>query len=130
MDLEQLICSICLAAQENPMQLERCVHSFCTDCISQWLDIKNNCPLCLDLIGNTQYNKLLIKPHEEVEFDTGALVFETELKSIDETMKNLDKRINTKHQESKNMKSHFLKSSLNYISDQMLVAKNYYSCLE
>jgi len=45
-------------------------------------------------------------------------------------MKNLEKRINTKHQESKNLKSHFPKSSLNYVSGQILVAHNYYSCLE
>jgi len=45
-------------------------------------------------------------------------------------MKNLEKRISTKHQESKNLKCHFPKSSLNYVSDQLLIAKNYYSCLE
>jgi hypothetical protein len=130
MNFEQLICSICLAAQENPLKLEHCIHSFCTGCISQWLDIKNNCPLCLNLIGNIQYNKLLIQPPEEVEFDSGSLIFEHEIKSIDETMKNLEKRINIKHQESKNLKSHFPKSSLNYVSDQILVARNYYSLLE
>ncbi len=130
MNIEHLICSICLAAQQNPFKLEQCVHSFCTDCISQWLDIKNNCPLCLNLIGNTQYNNLLNQPPEDVEFDSGALIFEHEIKSIDETMKNLEKRINTKHLESKNLKSHFPKSSLSYVSNQMLVARNYYSLLE
>jgi hypothetical protein len=84
----------------------------------------------MNLIGNTQYNKLLIKAPEEVEFDTGALVFENELKSIDDTMKNLERRISKKEQESKNLKCNFPRSSLCYISDQMLVARNYYSCLE
>jgi hypothetical protein len=45
-------------------------------------------------------------------------------------MKNLEKRINNKWQESKNLKSHFPKSSLNYVEDEMLLAKNYYSMLE
>jgi len=38
-------CIICLNALSDPKTLE-CRHSFCRDCINQWLSVANNCPTC------------------------------------------------------------------------------------
>jgi hypothetical protein len=39
-------CAICLTAISDPTTLVACTHSFCYECISQWLRKSNKCPLC------------------------------------------------------------------------------------
>ena len=41
----ELICSICAAVLENPVELP-CRHVFCSQCISRWLDTNHSCPNC------------------------------------------------------------------------------------
>ena len=43
--IDHLICSICMDVLENPKQAP-CQHSFCNDCIREWLDSGNHtCPV-------------------------------------------------------------------------------------
>ena len=39
-------CSICLSQMKVPTYNNKCVHLFCANCISHWLKLSNNCPLC------------------------------------------------------------------------------------
>ena len=43
------ICPICLIKYEHPYDIVsvlKCGHIFHTDCVANWLNQKNNCPLC------------------------------------------------------------------------------------
>jgi len=40
-----MICSICLNKLNNPRLLP-CMHKFHPQCIQQWIEIDNSCPLC------------------------------------------------------------------------------------
>lgn len=42
---EDETCSICLESKTNPCFID-CAHSFCKSCITKWLRIKLECPLC------------------------------------------------------------------------------------
>ena len=39
-------CSICLTDLEDRIKILRCDHSYHTECIDQWLNIKDICPIC------------------------------------------------------------------------------------
>ena len=44
-------CAICMETQTNPCSVskegtEPCDHTFCSQCIEQWTQIKSTCPLC------------------------------------------------------------------------------------
>ena len=43
------ICSICLNNFNNKIST-KCKHSFCKDCIMDWISINNNCPMCRNII--------------------------------------------------------------------------------
>tara|TARA_Y100000389_G_C17374356_1_gene470815 strand:+ start:612 stop:986 length:375 start_codon:yes stop_codon:yes gene_type:complete len=44
------ICVICTDnLNENALSLP-CAHTFCTDCINQWLKIKPECPICKERV--------------------------------------------------------------------------------
>ncbi|XP_037050573.1 E3 ubiquitin-protein ligase NRDP1-like [Bradysia coprophila] len=42
---EEFICTICTLVLENPVQ-SSCEHTFCNQCITDWLAIENTCPVC------------------------------------------------------------------------------------
>ncbi|XP_037029517.1 uncharacterized protein LOC119069542 [Bradysia coprophila] len=42
---DQCICVICTSVMNNPMRSEKCEHTFCKNCIVQWLAINKTCPL-------------------------------------------------------------------------------------
>lgn len=42
---KQTMCVICTGEITNPKFLT-CFHSFCRECIDNWLKIKKNCPTC------------------------------------------------------------------------------------
>lgn len=39
-------CTICLEEVERPGTIDPCGHTFCYDCINEWLVRRNQCPLC------------------------------------------------------------------------------------
>lgn len=43
-------CSICLD-DNKPVQKTQCAHTFCTNCISTWLNINRTCPMCREKIN-------------------------------------------------------------------------------
>lgn len=57
---EQEKCSICLSPlnknKKQIIHLEKCLHSFHSDCIYKWFDKKNTCPCC----RTTQNRKRLL----------------------------------------------------------------------
>jgi len=42
---EELICPICSAVLEDPRLAPECEHAFCADCIVQWLNRQQTCPV-------------------------------------------------------------------------------------
>ena len=43
---EELICSVCNGVLEDPVQAQSCEHSFCSNCILEWLKEQASCPIC------------------------------------------------------------------------------------
>lgn len=39
-------CAICLTLMEDLTMLSDCLHTFCFNCIIEWLKMKPECPLC------------------------------------------------------------------------------------
>lgn len=52
------ICSICLDPITNEKRCiaKYCMHQFCHDCLQQWLNNNNSCPLCKVQIQSVMYN--------------------------------------------------------------------------
>lgn len=44
-EIESEECSICKDSFKNPISLP-CDHIFCDECISEWFEKENTCPLC------------------------------------------------------------------------------------
>uniref|UniRef100_A0AC35U5M2 RING-type domain-containing protein n=1 Tax=Rhabditophanes sp. KR3021 TaxID=114890 RepID=A0AC35U5M2_9BILA len=44
-------CGICFVGYNSPVELA-CGHIFCKECIATWLDKKDTCPLCRDIVAN------------------------------------------------------------------------------
>ncbi len=42
---EELICPICSAVLEDPLQAPECEHAFCAECINEWLKRQRTCPV-------------------------------------------------------------------------------------
>lgn len=49
-------CCICL--EEKTLIETKCKHKFCNNCITDWTNKKNNCPLCRKSINQMNINKL------------------------------------------------------------------------
>ncbi|RWS20145.1 E3 ubiquitin-protein ligase Topors-like isoform X2 [Leptotrombidium deliense] len=49
-------CSICYATITNKAVTDPCEHSFCFDCIRQWMRHNNQCPLCRQICEQVKYN--------------------------------------------------------------------------
>lgn len=73
-------CIICLGVLENPETLPCCSKTFCGDCLSNWINIRNICPHCITPIGDCYKNQLSIICTEE--FDNGCLMLETEIADV------------------------------------------------
>ena len=56
-------CMICLDKINNPSKVNTCGHIFCKDCIDQWTEVSNSCPLCKKefkkIIYYTNDNKII-----------------------------------------------------------------------
>jgi hypothetical protein len=57
-------CPICLDDCTEPKQLDKCSHTFCTDCIDHYFqDVKPQCPCCFTIYGEIRgANKHLSYP--------------------------------------------------------------------
>ncbi|KAI9494876.1 hypothetical protein BDB00DRAFT_816184 [Zychaea mexicana] len=54
--LRKPTCSICIQPYIRRTFLQPCYHSFCFQCIRQWINIVPNCPLCKQLVDSLVYN--------------------------------------------------------------------------
>ncbi|KAL0221679.1 hypothetical protein RCL1_001533 [Eukaryota sp. TZLM3-RCL] len=45
-DLNSLLCSICCAIFRDPEIVSECGHSFCEECLHEWLNVSQICPTC------------------------------------------------------------------------------------
>jgi Ring finger domain len=45
-NIDENNCSICLLEVEEKVFTDRCIHSFCRNCLVQWSKIKKECPIC------------------------------------------------------------------------------------
>ena len=56
-------CMICLDKINNPSKVNTCGHIFCKECIDQWTEVSNSCPLCKKefkkIIYYTEDNKII-----------------------------------------------------------------------
>ena len=75
------MCSICLNEMTNKMTL-KCNHSFCKECIFEWLESKCSCPLC---------RNETIKQEIMIEND---LMTKTEWKKTEDDYKRMVSRLN------------------------------------
>ena len=48
-------CCICL--EEKILMETKCKHKFCNNCITEWTNKNNNCPLCRESINQKNINK-------------------------------------------------------------------------
>lgn len=47
-------CPVCFNSHDKTVTLKKCNHSFCEDCIKNWLkNHKNTCPICRDIVNNS-----------------------------------------------------------------------------
>lgn len=53
---ENIDCSICLQAINNASFVDICLHKFCYECLFQWSQEKNDCPLCKEKFQNIIHN--------------------------------------------------------------------------
>ncbi|XP_022102669.1 E3 ubiquitin-protein ligase NRDP1-like [Acanthaster planci] len=51
---EELICPICSAVLEDPVQAPECEHAFCSVCIHEWLSRQRTCPVDRNPISSQQ----------------------------------------------------------------------------
>ncbi|KAJ6220674.1 hypothetical protein RDWZM_006486 [Blomia tropicalis] len=56
-DSESNRCPICLETIERRATAYDCGHQFCYDCISQWMQQRNRCPLCRQVVRNIRYTE-------------------------------------------------------------------------
>ena len=75
-------CSICLNNENNNfISLTTCMHSFCKECITEWIRSgKTTCPNCRSIITITDYNNCNIKYRCDVlqEFISNAIEYNSE----------------------------------------------------
>ena len=54
-------CSICLNKATNQITLTNCKHTFCTDCITNWIIKNPSCPNCRTSITNAEQKNFLVE---------------------------------------------------------------------
>ena len=50
----ELMCSICVQVLQDPIQIRKCEHYFCKNCIDEWWKHKHACPVCRNRIPSVQ----------------------------------------------------------------------------
>jgi len=65
---KNLQCSICLCYIKNAVTVSCCATTYCTTCITNWINHNNNCPMCRKKIScaNVENNKAMQKIVNEV----------------------------------------------------------------
>ncbi|KAF4662915.1 hypothetical protein FOL47_006004 [Perkinsus chesapeaki] len=53
----ELECAICHEVMYKPVSVTPCMHTFCSSCLSVWLEKHGTCPLCRLAIGDAQLNR-------------------------------------------------------------------------
>ena len=73
---EELLCPICHAVLQDPLQIRSCEHAFCADCINEWLARSQSCPIDRSPIGELEDE--LISPPRILRNLLGRLEIECE----------------------------------------------------
>jgi hypothetical protein len=68
------LCSICLEENDKNVYCLDCKHNFHAECIFQWLETQNTCPLCrskviMDFVNEFIFDNL---PIIDISFDTSS----------------------------------------------------------
>ena len=110
-------CIICLGELENPETLPCCRKTFCGNCLSNWVNVRNCCPLCITPIGKEHKNELSNVCTEE--FDNGCLILESEMANVIQRYSHLQALLYAKKEASSNHKNLFPRSRLEYAEREM-----------
>lgn len=82
-------CSICLDKPKEPF-VSHCGHSFCNNCILQWIMCHDECPLCRGTISAPSRNKIEYEEDDDVPnsyqfyLDNYLSISSSELQIVDE----------------------------------------------
>lgn len=49
-------CIICLGKLKSPETVPCCLKTFCGQCLTNWINVRNCCPLCITPLGNLVRN--------------------------------------------------------------------------
>ncbi|KAK9871514.1 hypothetical protein WA026_012885 [Henosepilachna vigintioctopunctata] len=55
---EELICPICSAVLEDPLQAPTCEHAFCKSCITEWISRQPTCPVDRQNVTSAQLRQV------------------------------------------------------------------------
>ena len=53
-DTDEPDCVVCMCPMDDPMELTKCRHTFCRDCITGYFRMKSTCPICGTVYGSLQ----------------------------------------------------------------------------
>eukprot|EP00761_Pharyngomonas_kirbyi_P011482 gb/GECH01011507.1/.p1 GENE.gb/GECH01011507.1/~~gb/GECH01011507.1/.p1 ORF type:complete len:679 (+),score=118.56 gb/GECH01011507.1/:1-2037(+) len=90
---ENLVCIICSEILYKPASVIPCMHTFCSGCVSQWIDVQDNCPQCRQDITHINKNHTIKNVVEAyLEKNPKSKRDEDDLKELDEQdkLKNRD----------------------------------------
>lgn len=107
-------CSICLGTLHQPVTIDCCKNQYCSDCLTEWKQVRNVCPLCCAPTGEEEINKL--KKTTPIEpFDDGLLILETEISEIKSRIIYVQSLIRSKRDQFKKFKSIISSSFMSYL---------------
>ena len=58
-DLDEVICPICITevtCSDSKVTIRPCNHVFHEDCLDEWVEHNDTCPVCRDTIKNRRYS--------------------------------------------------------------------------
>jgi ATP-dependent Lon protease len=133
MDEKELECGICYL--DDKLVKTDCNHVFCSKCLTQWREIKNNCPMCRNIISYTiQIKNRNIKIEKRV---TRSMTKDKREKIFYEKFKVLASELSREHNETirtrklnelikLSMKNYMLMPLMIYDVIMDLLEKDYY----
>ncbi|CAD8075835.1 unnamed protein product [Paramecium primaurelia] len=115
---EELTCAICYNLFDIPIILPDCKHTFCRDCLDQWVSKQAmNCPLCRIDVSHYLTNKQL--KFSLIDFNTMFLIDNIEVKCPNCNWKGKTKDLKLHQQKYCNLMSCPLNCNLKFTSQEL-----------